>query len=100
MPIHIFYNSISRIKEEDNFKYDFYVSKSPSDGTTALTTTTGPFYRLKTDNTGNGTTVTANNFVYQFSGHGDKVTDFHSYDSENILDTPTRTYSSQNIIGT
>lgn len=92
MPIHIFYNSLTRIKEEDNFKYDFYVSKSPSDGS-ALTT--GPFYRLKTDNTGSGTTVGAGNFTYQFSGHGDKVTDFHSYDSENILDTPTRTYSSQ-----
>ena len=50
MPTHIFYNSLTQIRDEDNFKYDFYVSKSPSDG--SQLTTTGPFFRLKTDTTG------------------------------------------------
>ena len=45
MPTHIFYNSLTQIADEDNFKYDFYVSKSPSDG--SQLTTTGPFFKTK-----------------------------------------------------
>ena len=93
MPTHIFYNSLTQIPDEDNFKYDFYVSKSPSDG--SQLTTTGPFFRLKTDNTGSGIAVGAGSFAYQFTGHGDKVANLNSFQSENMLDVPTRTYSSQ-----
>lgn len=95
MKKNIIYNSLSELKNEQNFLYDFYFSKNPETNTN-LGVNELPRFRLKNINENNSITeVPIDNFVYQFSGHGDKSTglkDTYNFKNKYFYN---RTYCSQ-----